>query len=203
MLTANELLTKYNDILTEEINVKETGLFVSDTPIVKIFKPLGNQLSAKFGKDTGQIIANGKQGNVREIETGIEVFDLNGNTRQLTEDDYEIMYEGLDGDDVAIEGNTIVKLDLELTKELKREGIAREISRFLNQMRKDANFPVDARVTMTYTAENAELAELTQEFAEFFKEEALLVSLEVGNPTGDIVATFESDGKSMTIALKI
>jgi hypothetical protein len=69
MLTVEQLLAKYGDILQEEINVKEIGLFVSDTPIVKIFKPLGSQLSAKFGKDTGQIIANGKQGNVREVES--------------------------------------------------------------------------------------------------------------------------------------
>jgi len=42
------LLEKYGDILKEEINVKEIDLFVSDTPIEKIFKPLGSQLSAKF-----------------------------------------------------------------------------------------------------------------------------------------------------------
>jgi hypothetical protein len=66
MSSLEELLEKYGDILKEEINVKEVDLFVSDTPIVKVFKPLGGQLSAKFGKDTGQIITNGKQGNVRE-----------------------------------------------------------------------------------------------------------------------------------------
>jgi hypothetical protein len=51
-MDAATLLTKYNDILKEEINVKEVDLFISDKPIVKIFKPLGSQLSAKFGKDT-------------------------------------------------------------------------------------------------------------------------------------------------------
>jgi isoleucyl-tRNA synthetase len=88
------------------------------------------------------------------------------------------VYEGLDGDDIAIEGNTIVKLDLELTEALKREGVARELSRFLNQMRKDADFAVDARVVMKYQTDDAGLAELIVEFAEFFKEEALLKSLE-------------------------
>ena len=178
MLTLETLLEKYSDILKEEINVKEVDLFVSEKPIVKIFKPLGSQLSAKFGKDTGQIIANGKQGNVRETAEGIEVFDANGTTRPLAEGDYEVVYEGLDGDDVAIEGNTIVKLDLELTEALKREGIAREISRFLNQMRKDADFSVDARVGMKYDTSDEGLAGLIEEFAEFFKEEALLKQVE-------------------------
>jgi isoleucyl-tRNA synthetase len=79
---------------------------------------------------------------------------------------------------VTIEGNTIVKLDLKLTEGLKREGIAREISRFLNQMRKDADFAVDARVAMIYQTEDKGLAALIEEFAEFFREEALLSNLE-------------------------
>jgi len=176
MAGIDQLLEKYGDILKEEINVKEVVPFVSDTPIVKIFKPLGSQLSAKFGKDTGQIIANGKQGNVREIEEGIEVFSPNGGSRILAPEDFEVVYEGLEGDDITVEGNVIVKLDLELTPELEREGIAREISRFLNQMRKDADFSVDARVVMTYQGEES-LEAIIIEFAEFFKDEALLLSL--------------------------
>ena len=46
---------------------------------MKVFKPLGSQISAKFGKDTGQIIANGKQGNIRELENRqVEVFSPQG-----------------------------------------------------------------------------------------------------------------------------
>jgi isoleucyl-tRNA synthetase len=201
MVSLDLLLEKYEDILKEEVNVKELGLFVSDGPIVKVFKPLGSQLSAKFGKDTGQIIANGKQGNVRENADGVEVFNLQGQTWQLTEGDYEVVYEGLDGDDIAIDGNTIVKLDLRLTPELEKEGVAREISRFLNQMRKDADFPVDARVRLLYQTSDDYLLALFSEFAEFFKEEALLLSLEAGVPQGDIISDFTSDGKTITLSL--
>ncbi|MDR0859784.1 MAG: DUF5915 domain-containing protein [Candidatus Peribacteria bacterium] len=121
--------------------------------------------------------------------------------RQLSASDYEIVYEGLDGDDVAIDGNTIVKLDLELTPALEREGIARELSRFLNQMRKDADFSVDARVKMVYQTADEGLASLLAEFAEFFKEEALLNVLEAGSPSGDVVADFETAGKVVKISL--
>jgi len=135
------------------------------------------------------------------VDGGIEVFDQNGNTRQLAPADYEIVYEGLDGDDIVIEGNMIVKLDLELTEELKREGVAREISRFLNQMRKDADFAVDARVEMRYETTDERLAGLIQEFTEFFKEEALLKDIKAEHPSGDIVSDFEFDGKVVKIAL--
>lgn len=144
MLT--QLLNKYGDILREEINVKEITSFATDTPLIKKYKPLGSALSEKFGKDTGKIIANGKQGNVRETAEGIEVFSPTGESRILAPQEYEIVYEGIAGDDLTIEGGMITKLDLNITPELQKEGMAREISRFLNQMRKNADFPIDARV---------------------------------------------------------
>jgi isoleucyl-tRNA synthetase len=111
------------------------------------------------------------------------------------------VYEGLEGDDIAIDGNMIVKLDLQLTPELEKEGIAREISRFLNQMRKDADFAVDAKVRLVYQTENEYLLTIISEFSEFFKQEALLLSLESGIPTGTIISTFESDEKQVVISL--
>ena len=202
MINLEALLEKYGDILKEEVNVKELWIFVSEGPIVKIYKPLGNQLSAKFWKDTGQIIANGKKGNVREQENGIEVFNEQGQSRMLAPEDYEVVYEGLEGDNVTVEGNTIVKMDLEITPELEKEGIAREISRFLNQMRKDANFPVEARVSLTYHTQNSELKTIMQEFSSFLQEEALIQSFEEGNPEGEIVSTFESDKGEIVFALE-
>ena len=96
----------------------------------------------------------------------------------LAPEDYEVVYEGLDGDDVTVEGNTIVKMDLEITPELEKEGIAREISRFLNQMRKDADFPVEARVNLKYQTESGELRTIMQEFSSFLQDEALICSFE-------------------------
>jgi len=48
MINLEQLLVKYEDILKEEVNVKELGIFMAQGPIVKIYKPLGSQLSAKF-----------------------------------------------------------------------------------------------------------------------------------------------------------
>ena len=155
MLNEQQLLEKYGEIIKEEVNVKEIWFFSSDKPLVKVFKPLGSQLSAKFGKDTGQIIANGKQGNIRELENGqIEVFSPQGWSWVLSAEDYEVAYEGLDANNIAVEGNMIAELDLTLTPELEREGVAREISRFLNQMRKDADFAVEQKVKLSYTTES-------------------------------------------------
>ncbi len=179
MLNEQQLLEKYGEIIKEEVNVKEIWSFSSDKPLVKVFKPLGSQLSAKFGKDTGQIIANGKQGNIRELENGqVEVFSPQGWSWVLSVEDYEVAYEGLDANNIAVEGNMITELDLTLTPELEREGVAREISRFLNQMRKDADFAVEQKVKLSYTTESEYLRAILKEFDEMFKWEALLLTIE-------------------------
>jgi len=174
-LNAKSLLTKYQDIIKEEVNVKEVRSFDKDISITKIFKPLGSKLSEKFGKDTGKIIQFGKQGNMRELDDGrITIFDDENNERTLDKEDYEIAYEGLDNDDMAIDGNIIAKLDLEITPALQREGLAREISRFLNQMRKEADFNIDDRVHLMFVTTDGELTGIMKDFADFFQQEALI-----------------------------
>ena len=150
--SAQALLKKYEDIIKEEVNVKQIGGLDDSIKINKIFKPIGSQLSAKFGKDTGKIIQFGKQGNIKDAGDGkVIIFDPDvsgGNEWTLEKGEYEIAYEGLEGDNMAVDQNIIAKLDLELTPQLQREGIAREISRFLNQMRKDADYSVDTKVKL-------------------------------------------------------
>ena len=87
----------------------------------------------------------------------------------MSAEDYEVAYEGLDANNIAVEGNMIAELDLTLTPELEREGIAREISRFLNQMRKDADFAVEQKVKLSYTTESEYLRAILKEFDEMFK----------------------------------
>ncbi len=199
------MLEKYADIIKEEVNVKEVSWFAKDISITKIFKPLGNKLSEKFGKDTGKIIQFGKQGNIKELDDGrVTIFDDAKHERTLEQDDYEIAYEGLDSDDIAIEGNIIAKLDLEITPELQKEWVAREISRFLNQMRKDAGFSIGDRVHLMFVTTDGGLTGIMKDFAEFFMQEALISDITEHKKKldGDIVALFTSDEKEIEFALK-
>ncbi|MDD3262932.1 MAG: DUF5915 domain-containing protein [Candidatus Absconditabacteria bacterium] len=200
-----ELIKKYEDIIKEEINIKEITALDSSIKVKKIFKPIGSQLSAKFAKDTGKIIQFGKMGNLKQGENNqIVVFDDNGNERTLENSDYEIAYEGLEGDNIAIDNEIIAKLDLEITPELAKEGVAREISRFLNQMRKDAKYNVDDKVHLAYQTDSEYLMEVMAKFGDFLQDEALIkeISHNTRTPSGDILAEFTSDEQMMMIALK-
>lgn len=201
----DELLQKYGDIIKEEINIKEITGLDKTLKVKKIFKPIWSQLSAKFGKDTGKVIQFGKMGNIKQGENNqIVVFDNEGNERSLEKGDYEIAYEGLEWDNIAIDNEIIAKLDLEITPELAKEGVAREISRFLNQMRKDAKYNVDDKVSLSYQTDSEYLMEVMSQFGEFLQDEALIkkIAHNTRKPAGDIVAEFTSDNQMMMIALK-
>ena len=203
-ISTQALLKKYEDIIKEEVNVKHIEELDDSLKITKIFKPLWSQLSAKFGKDTGKIIQFGKQGNIKDGGDGkVIIFDDTGNEWTLEPGEYEIAYQGLEGDNMAMDQNIIAKLDLQLTPELEREGIAREISRFLNQMRKDASFNVDDKVKLFFSTTDSNLASIVNEFKDFFKHEALISDIQsTDNPEGNIVALFTSDQSTINFALK-
>lgn len=202
MVNEQELLKKYWDIIKEEVNVKEISSFSSDKPLVKVFKPLGSQLSAKFWKDTGQIIANGKQWNIKELGNWkVEVFSNQWWSWILEAEDYEVVYEGLDDSNIAVDWNMIAKLDLQITPELEREWVARELSRFLNQMRKDADFAVEDKVAMSFSTQSDNLKNIISEFWDFLKWEALLLSIEEAKKEWNITAEFVSWDDKVEITL--
>ena len=199
----NYVLDKYWNIIKEEINVKDIETFDDSIKITKIFKPLWSALSAKFSKDTGNIIKYWKMGNITELEEWrIKVFDDNSNEWILEKEDYEISYQGLDWNDVAVDGGVIVKLDLELTPELEMEWIAREISRFLNQMRKDIDYNVDDKVKMFFHTNDQYFTDIINKFSQFLSSEALLESVENLDQEWDIVSVFNLDDKTVRFSLK-
>lgn len=198
----NYIVDKYWDTIKEEINVKDIQSFDDGIKITKIFKPLWSALSAKFSKDTGNIIKYWKMWNITELgEWRIKVFDDSGNEWILEKEDYEISYQGLDWDDVAVDGGVIVKLDLELTPELEMEWVAREMSRFLNQMRKDADFAVENKVKLNYYTESHYLKTVLNKFSEDLKWEALLTSIEEWQTDWTISAEFTSWDESIFFIL--
>lgn len=201
----DKLIQKYWDIIKEEVNVKEIWFLPDSLKITKIYKPIWSQISSKFSKDTGKIIQFSKQWNIQELQDWqIKVFDDQNNERILEKEDYEIAYQWLDWNDIAVDWDLIARLDLEITPQLQKEWVAREISRFLNQMRKEADYNVDDKVTMLYNTDNQELENIITEFWKFLKWEALLkdIKKESQKPEWDTSASFENEWSIVNFSLK-
>ncbi len=202
MISNQQILEKYSSTISEEVNVKHLSLLWDDIQVIKTYVPLGQKLSGKFWKDTGRIIWAAKQGSVEELENGqIKVIQWN-DSWVLEGADYEIRFSWLDEKKQTVEDGIIIDLDLELTNELIAEGIAREISRFLNQMRKDANYNVSDRVQCFWKTESKTLSTVMHTFSKFLSTEALLSKVLESDNQWDLQKIFESEEGEIVFSFK-
>jgi len=139
------------NIILAEVNVKEVE-FLTDTEgvIKKKIKPNFKTLGPKYGKIMKQIAAavnQFDQATISAIENSGEYELLVGDEKViLTLEDVEIQTEDIPGWTVATEGHMTIALDINVTEELKQEGIAREFINKIQNLRKESEFEVTDRI---------------------------------------------------------
>ncbi len=204
------ILNKYWDIIKEEVNVKELDVLPKDIKVKIVYVPIGSIISKKFGKDTGQIIKYAKSGNVEVLDNSkIKVFSDDGKEWILEQQDYQLRYEWLDDKNMAADEGVIVRLNLDIDENLLKEWVARQISRFLNQLRKEANYDVADRVNLYWYTDNEFFKDIVNSFSDFLKKEVLLKSVnfvktleEFNNLICDIRKVFKEDEGDIYFCLK-
>lgn len=204
-ISFSTLMKKYGDTIKEEINIKELLEIDQSINIKKTYKPLWSKLSSKFGKDTWRIIQLGKDGMMKEIDEGrIMIYDGVGNERTLEKDEFEVSYEWLEWENMAVDGNIIARLDMEIDEKLQKEWVAREMSRFINQMRKEADYNVDDKVVLKVFSDDKYLNGVLDEFWLFLCKEALISDIQKENkkPEWDVVADFAYEESIAIFSLK-
>src|SRR5690606_23215184 len=119
------------DIIRTEVNVKEIEPLEDKNMINKKIKPNFKTIGPKYGQQMKQIAAMVSQwgsADISEVETNNGwKGELSGMPVELEMSDFEITTDDIPGWLVASEGRITVALDITLTDELKREGIAREL----------------------------------------------------------------------------
>ena len=159
-----EQILAVSELIKQEVNVKELQLINAEEAshlIVKQIKPNFKALGPKLGKDMKTVAGeiqnfNGEQISTLEKEGKIEVSGY-----EITSDDVEIFTKDIPGWTVASEGKTTVALDLTITEELKAEGIAREFINRVQNLRKDKDFDLTNRISITLEENNPYRQELT------------------------------------------
>ncbi|RZL13171.1 MAG: isoleucine--tRNA ligase, partial [Pedobacter sp.] len=140
------------DLILSETNIKEIT-FITDTAglIKKKVKPNFKSLGAKVGKDMKMVasaIDNLSHEELSAFERDGSLLLINTPYKLLLED-VEIIAEDIPGWQVTNAGNLTVALDITITDELKQEGIARELINRIQNLRKDLNFEVTDRITVS------------------------------------------------------
>ena len=173
-------------IVLPEVNVKEIE-FVEDTSgimtlrIKPNFKVLGKtygarmkEIAAAFGSLEQPVISA-----IQKAETAGETYTLAlpGGDVVLNPGDYAISSEDVEGWQVASEGSLTVALDVEVTPELRREGLSRELVNRIQNLRKSSGFEVTDRIhTMVYSGDAA-LADALEVYADYVKSQTLSLSI--------------------------
>ncbi|WP_370477130.1 isoleucine--tRNA ligase [Tamlana flava] len=178
-----EEIAAVSNLIKHEVNVKEIELLEDASDIlVKQIKPNFKTLGPRFGKDMKAIanaVINFSAEDINKIEqNSILDIDVNGKNISLALDDVEITSQDIEGWLVANEGTLTVALDVTITDELRREGIARELINRIQNLRKDSGFEVTDKIDVTLQKDeqvvNAVGANMT-----YIKSETLTNELEI------------------------
>lgn len=167
-------------IIRSEVNVKAVE-FVDDASgiLTKKVKPNFKALGPKFGKQMKDVAAaiTGMTGDqLTELER-TQTIDLGGFTIALT--DVEILTEDIPGWVVATDGPLTVALDVKLTDELRREGIARDVVNRIQNLRKDQQFEVTDKIRIQLERNDDLLAAAVEANKAYIQQEVQAVALEL------------------------
>ncbi|APZ45980.1 isoleucine--tRNA ligase [Polaribacter reichenbachii] len=149
-----EEILAVSDLIKHEVNIKEIQLMEDASDIlIKQIKPNFKALGPKFGKDMRFIAAAVKgfnQEDINKIEKDKNIsVEINGKNIILELSDVEISSKDIEGWLVANEGTLTVALDVTITEDLQKEGVARELVNRIQNARKDTGLEVTDRIKLT------------------------------------------------------
>ena len=184
----------FTEILKEELNVKEVKVVDGNSLAQQICKPNGRAIGPKFGKDVKFIMWEAKAGN-------FEILD-NGNAQvghfELEAGDFELVFQAWDSGALIEAGfGMVIAMDDTITDELKIEGYYRDVVRYIQEARKEADYQVDDRISVQLSGADS----IVWEFKENIETETL--STLVDSLEGfDVEKTLEIDDLNIIIKLK-
>ena len=176
-------------LIMNEVNVKEIR-FVDGAAgvLVKKVKCDFKKLGPKFGKQMKSVaaaVAAMSQDAIAELEkNGRYTFDLDGAAVVIEAVDVEIFSEDIPGWLVANEGKLTVALEVTVTEELRREGIARELVNRIQNIRKSSGFEITDKIRVTIS-KNLQTDDAVKEYKDYICNQVLGTSLELADEVKD------------------
>jgi isoleucyl-tRNA synthetase len=195
------------DIVREELNVKSLR-FVSAADdlgrheVKPNFRALGPRFGSHMSQVTAAVQALDPEHVVTAFAEGRTVgIAVDGREHELTAGDLQVATVPLEGYGVEREGESAIALDLHIDDELRREGLAREIVRAVQNARKAAGLAVEDRIALWLGGDDEVLA-AAREHQAFIAGEtlALDVAYDSGEPEGTSTSTV--DGHELRIGVR-
>ena len=190
-------LTAGRDLVLGEVNVKEME-FIADTTGIMVLKVKPNfrtigkaygarmkEIAAEFGSLSQEVISAMK---AAETSSSAYTLALPGGDVVLNPGDYQISSEDMPGWLVASEGSLTIALDIEVTPQLRREGLSRELVNRIQNLRKSAGFEVTDRIDTLVFADDPSLEDALSVYSDYVKAQTLSRTLRLA-PAAEAPAT--------------
>ena len=190
-------LTAGRDLVLGEVNVKEME-FIADTTGIMVLKVKPNfrtigkaygarmkEIAAAFGSLSQEVISAMK---AAETSSSAYTLALPGGDVVLNPGDYQISSEDMPGWLVASEGSLTIALDIEVTPQLRREGLSRELVNRIQNLRKSAGFEVTDRIDTLVFADDPSLEDALSVYSDYVKAQTLSRTLRLA-PAAEAPAT--------------
>ncbi|MEP6858696.1 MAG: class I tRNA ligase family protein, partial [Gemmatimonadales bacterium] len=202
------VLEELSPLLAAELNIKKIEFISSADDLVTLkAKPNFRSLGKKFGKNTplaSEAVHALTSDALREFESGKPLYVSVGNdSHELTAEDLTIVRTASGELVVKEESGYFAALDPVVTRELRLEGIARELVSRVQRLRKELGFAVSDRITLSVGG-SAEIQEAVKALQKWIADEVLAVRVTVGELIEGTHAThaFDLDGQSVEVALE-
>jgi isoleucyl-tRNA synthetase len=205
---AEGMLEELSPLLAAELNIKKIEFISSADDLVTLkAKPNFRSLGKKFGKHTplaSEAVQALSSEALREFEAGKPLYVSVGNeSRELSAEDLTVVRSASGELVVKEEGGYFAALDPVVTRELRLEGLARELVSRVQRLRKELGFAVSDRVTLSVGGPT-EIQEAVRAFQKWIADEVLARRVTVGERMDGTHAThtLDLDGQSVEVALE-
>ncbi len=196
---AQEVILQQKVVILEELNVKELEILDGLEGVVEqVVKPNAKLLGPKYGKYVQIILQWAKEGKYQLLEDGkVRIGEFT-----LEKDEFELGFVGKEGFDVQSEDGFSVVLDTHITDELLNEGYAREVVRFIQDLRKQADYQVNDRIYVLLQTEK-KFEDLLLGTMDYIQKETLALEIQTkGDFESDITQEVEIDNFKVKIGLR-
>ena len=178
------------DIILNEVNVKELKFADAGSNIlVKKVKPDFKKLGPRYGKVMKALATAIQAMTQEEIATferdGSFTFSIDGNACTVLTDDVEIISEDIPGWLVANEGRLTIALDITVTDELRREGLARELVNRLQNLRKSSGLEITDHIRVTL-APAEEMEGVLETYGDYIRRQVLADAITTTERSADM-----------------
>jgi isoleucyl-tRNA synthetase len=192
-----EHLEGLSSLVAEELNVKDVEVAGRLEDLVTYsVKPNFRALGPRLGKNVKGVVTALQKLDALELVTQLENdgkarVTVDGETIELTPDELDVRVEGREGFSLARDGAYGVALDVEISEDLLHEGIAREVIRAVQELRKSAGLSVEDRIQLWLSTEDEVLVSALEKHGDIIASEVLATTLDLASPTVDGVTREE------------